>query len=101
MPDRHKKAQAKKGSSKAKDNLSRRFFLKKALISGIAVATTAGLAKKVSTLAIPDINPQRLYMNDIIAGDMAMTQKKYILMTKKEKEELVSSLIESYNKGEL
>jgi len=101
MAERHKKFPTKRDSSKAKDGLSRRIFLKKALISGVAMATTVSLAKKVSTLAIPDLNPQKLNMNDVIAGDIAMAQKKYILMTKREKEDLVQFFVENYQKDNL
>ncbi len=81
----------------AKKHSSRRGFIKKALISAVAVAATAKIAKKTaSIIAKPD--HQTDYLDDIIPGDRAMSEREYVLMSDSEKKKLVSSFEKNYGK---
>lgn len=83
-----------------KQNSSRRGFLKKAVISGVAIAATATLAKKAAQL-IPDETPQRAYSEDMATGDIELSKREYVVMTGNEKDELVRAFTENYRKKDL
>lgn len=74
---------------------SRRAFMKKALLTGIAVATTAAITKKVVE-AVPKHDLRDAYLNDDLQQDKVMKDKKYVLMTTEEKEQLVQTLVSEY-----
>ena len=76
-------------------NPLRRTFIKKAVVGGIAVVSTASLAKKVSSMASAD-SANKAYLNDDIQQDKIMMQKNYVLMTREEKEQMVKTLADSY-----
>lgn len=81
--------------NKAKAQSSRRGFIKKAVLAGIAVTATAGLAKKTSDVLLKE-DFQKLYMNDVLPGDKELASRQYVLMTRGEKEALVKTLIENH-----
>lgn len=76
-------------------NPSRRSFIKKVVVGGIAVTSVAGAAKKVAKLAADDV-ANKANLNDDLRQDKIMMQKRYALMTKKEKEQMVKTLVDSY-----
>ncbi|MBI5874854.1 MAG: hypothetical protein HZB81_03250 [Deltaproteobacteria bacterium] len=78
-------------------NPSRRSFIKKVVVGGIAVASVAGAAKKVAKWAAADA-ANKANLNDNLLQDKIMMQKKYALMTKKEKEQMVKTLVHNYFK---
>lgn len=76
-------------------NPSRRSFIKKTVIGGIAAVSVAGAAKKIAKWAADDaVNKANL--NDNLRQDKIIMEKKYALMTKKEKEQMVKTLVDSY-----
>ncbi|MBI1912081.1 MAG: hypothetical protein HYS21_08770 [Deltaproteobacteria bacterium] len=81
--------------NKVKKHVSRRSFFKKALVTTVAVTATAGLAKKASTL-IPTENFEKLYLNDVLPGDIELAKRQYVLMTEQEKAALVRDLESNY-----
>ncbi len=78
-------------------DLSRRNFLKTAAVAGLSVATTAGLAKRVSSLVLDDV-PRGASPDYILKGDRIMTKRKYVLMTEAEKRTLVRTFTVNYKK---
>ena len=79
--------------NRMKQHSSRRGFLKKALVSTVAVTATATLAKKASDLiAEPDY--EKAVAHEILAGDRALRAREYVLMTDKEKKEYLDALLE-------
>lgn len=86
------------GEQKPKDaDFSRRAFIKTALIGGVAVASGAVIAQKVSSPS-PNKNPNNVYSNDDLQQDKLMNDKKYVLMTSKEKEQMVRMFEDEYYK---
>lgn len=99
-----KPKEARSGSSgesaidnRVKKHSSRRGFIAKTLISAVAITTTAKLAKKTASLMEPD--HQKEYLKDIAAGDRALRQTRYEVMSRAEKRDLVRTLVESYRKN--
>lgn len=84
--------------NKVKKQSSRRDFIRKALFSGIAVAATAGLAKKTVSVISEGDNQQR-YLDDILPGDGILSRSRYTVMSREEKETLVKMFSDSYGKG--
>lgn len=76
-------------------NPSRRSFIKKVVVGGIAAASVAGAAKRIAKWAANDA-ANKANLNDNLRQDKIITQKKYVLMTKKEKEQMVKTLVDSY-----
>ncbi|MBI5683316.1 MAG: hypothetical protein HZC45_09205 [Deltaproteobacteria bacterium] len=87
----------KEGQSSQGINLSRRLFVKKAVIGGIAVISTASIAKKV--VSTESEKAQReAYIKDEFRQDMAMKNMKFVLMTDDEKRELADMFVIDYYK---
>lgn len=76
-------------------NPSRRSFIKKVVVGGIAVASVAGAAKKIAKWAADDA-ANKANLNDDLRQDKIIMQKKYVLMTKKEKERMIKMFADSY-----
>lgn len=76
-------------------NPSRRSFIKKAVAGVAAITSFAGIAKIIAGKAAKDA-ANRANLNDDLRQDKIMTQKKYVLMTKKEKEQMIEMLTDSY-----
>ncbi|MBT3043553.1 MAG: hypothetical protein KME67_11885 [Candidatus Thiodiazotropha sp. (ex Codakia orbicularis)] len=83
-------------SSDEPDTTRRRFF-KQAAISTVSVAGTAGLAKTiVDSMPQPDLRQQ--YNQDAVKGENELLQREYVVMTDEEKDTMVQSLVDTYNK---
>lgn len=76
-------------------NPSRRSFIKKVVVGGIAVASVAGAAKKIAKWAADDA-ANKANLNDDLRQNKIIMQKKYVLMTKKEKERMIKMFADSY-----
>ncbi len=76
---------------------SRRNFIKKVFSAGVALTSTGVLAKKVSSL-VPAENVQDKYLKDVLPGDRVLKSRKYVLMTDKEKRELIRFFTENYKR---
>ena len=81
----------------AKKHSSRRGFIKKALISAVAVAATAKLAEKTASM-IAEPDHQKEYLGDVLPGDRVMAEREYVLMSDSEKKQLVGSFEKDYRK---
>ena len=82
---------------------SRRDFIKKTLLSGVALSSTALLAQKVSKMiVVNDVvnDADYYYARDMRIGDSIMAKKELVLMSKKEKEDVLKVCIDGYNKKE-
>ncbi len=81
-----------------KRHSSRRNFLKGALLSTVAVAGTATLAKKASNL-IPEPDLEEKAMIESLAGDKILGDREYVMMSSREKREYLETLLENSRKG--
>ncbi len=77
--------------------ISRRRFFKKAAVGAVALAGTSELADLVAS-SVSEVSPNELYARDILAGEQALAEREYILMSDREKEETVQALIEMHRK---
>ena len=80
------------------DSPARRKFLKKATIGGLAVASTAGIAKKVADVT-SKVDVKKAYLNDVLPGDKVWKKRKYVTMTEAEKNQMVQMFTENYKKS--
>ena len=78
-------------------NLSRRHFIKKAVIGGIAAISTASIAKKVVSME-SEKTQREAYIKDEFRQDMVLKDKKFVLMTDDEKRQLVDMFVSNYYK---
>ena len=75
---------------------ARRGFFKKAAVGAVSLSGTAGLAKVVvDSTAKPDL--QGLYVKDQLAGERELAARDYVLMSDKEKEDMVQMFVDSYH----
>ena len=81
-----------------KRHSSRRGFLKKAFISTVAVAGTATLAKKASSL-IPEPDHKEAALRESLAGDKVLRELEYVVMSSREKSQYLDILLENSRKG--
>ncbi|MBE7416053.1 MAG: hypothetical protein HS130_12905 [Deltaproteobacteria bacterium] len=93
MDDNNCKKALSGPDNKAMARTSRRGFLSKAVVAGVAVAATAGLAKKTGDLIFKE-DHQKAYIDDLTQGDSVLASRQYIVMTKEEKRDLLKSLFE-------
>lgn len=76
---------------------SKRAFLTKVLIGGVAAVSTAAIAKKVvSSSSHKDV--KSAYLKDEQMQDKVMKDKEYVLMTSEEKEHMVQMFVSDYYK---
>ncbi|MDO8445177.1 MAG: hypothetical protein Q7T53_03575 [Deltaproteobacteria bacterium] len=76
-------------------DFSRRAFIKKTLLIGVAVASTAAVAKKVASVT-PRQDLRGAYLNDEIQQDKVMKGKEYVVMSKEEKEQMLQMFVKEY-----
>lgn len=81
--------------NKAKKRSTRRSFIKNALVSAVAVTTTAGVAKKTASV-ITQKDHQQEYGKDEQAAESALTKREYVLMSDREKKDLVRMFENNY-----
>lgn len=82
-----------------KAHSSRRGFLKKAVVSAVAVTATAAAAKKAGDLLLKE-DAQQAYLNDVLPGDKVLASRQYVVMTREEKRSLVARLEKDYENPE-
>ena len=83
--------------NRMKRHSSRRNFLKNALLSTVAVAGTATLAKKASSL-IPEPDHKEAALRESLAGDKVLREWEYVVMSSREKREYLDALLENSKK---
>lgn len=76
-------------------SLTRRTFIKTAVI-GTAVATSSAGLSKIITSAAPEGMRPRMHTNDDIQQEKVMLGKEYVLMTEEEKKQMLQMLIKDY-----
>lgn len=90
--------QASRDSQAVQDDgvrAARRGFFKKAAVGAVSITGTAGLAKVVAdSVRQPDL--QGLYAKDGLAGEQELKQREYVLMSDREKKDMVQSFVDSY-----
>lgn len=74
---------------------ARRGFFKKAALGAVSLSGTAGLAKVVVD-STPEPDLQALYEKDRLAGEQELAGREYVLMSEKEKEDMVQTFVDSY-----
>jgi len=74
---------------------ARRGFFKKAAVGAVSISGTAGLAKVVVD-SVPQPDQQGLYRKDHLAGEQELVQRKYVLMSDREKENMVKTFVDNY-----
>ncbi len=79
----------------AQSGVSRRGFFKRAAVGTVALGGVAGAAKIVVS-SIPDTSPQELYEKDIQAGDRAISGREYVLMSDREKRDMIHTFMDNY-----
>jgi hypothetical protein len=84
--------------NRMKRHSSRRNFLKGALLSTVAVAGTATLAKKASSL-IPEPDHEESARMELLAGEKVLRGREYVVMSSREKREYLDILLENSRKG--
>jgi hypothetical protein len=84
--------------NRMKRHSSRRNFLKNALLSTVAVAGTATLAKKASTL-IPEPDHEEAARRELLAGDKVLRGREYVVMSSREKMKYLDILLKNSSKG--
>ena len=77
-------------------DFSRRAFIKKTLLVGVAVASTAAVAKKVASVT-PRQDLRGAYLNDELQQDRVMKDKEFVVMSKEEKERMVQMFVGEYS----
>jgi hypothetical protein len=83
--------------NRMKRHSSRRNFLKGALLSTVAVAGTATLAKKASSL-IPEPDHEESARMELLAGEKVLRGREYVVMSSREKREYLDALLENSKK---
>ena len=74
---------------------SRRGFFRKAALGAASVSGTAGLAKVVVD-SVPHPEQKELYTKDAHAGEQELAEREYVLMSDREKREMVQSFVDNY-----
>jgi len=76
-------------------SLTRRTFMKTAVIGAVVATSSAGLSK-VITAAAPKAMQPRMHTNDDIQQEKIILGKEYVLMTEEEKKQMLQMLIRDY-----
>jgi len=74
---------------------ARRGFFTKAAVGAVSITGTAGLAKAVVD-SVPQPDQQGLYRKDHLAGEQELMQREYVLMSDREKENMVKAFVDNY-----
>jgi hypothetical protein len=85
----------KHDGSKAPQQSSRRDFFRKAAVGAVAVTGTAELAK-VTASSLADEDARTLYEKDVAAGDRVLVEREYVLMSDREKDEMIQGFVDNY-----
>ncbi len=93
--DKPTKSDDARFDNKLKKKSTRRSFLKNAVVAGLAVAGGAGIAKKATEAVLKEDN-RKLYLKDELGVERTWKGKKLTLMSKNEKKEMVSALLDSF-----
>jgi hypothetical protein len=87
-------------NNKLEKKSTRRGFLKSAVVAGLAIGGGVLGAKKVTESVLKE-NNRRLYSADAQGVERTWKNKRLTLMSKNEKEEMVSTLLKSFKSNGL
>ncbi len=77
--------------------VARRQFFKRTAIGAASATGTAGLAKMVVDSA-PQPDMKEFYAKDSLAGEQELMKREYVLMSDKEKSDMVQTFIDNSSK---
>ena len=84
----------------ADDNaLSRRGFFKKLMVGGATVTVAGGTVKVADSVVAPELDAQKAYIDDVTPGDKIIAEREHVLMTKKEKQDMLKMFLGNYQKS--
>ncbi|MFQ5353486.1 MAG: hypothetical protein ACE5DR_00930 [Thermodesulfobacteriota bacterium] len=84
--------------NKLEKNMTRRGFIKNTVVAGLAVAGGALVAKKAARAVLKE-DTRKLYIADELGVERTWKGRKFALMSREEKREMVSALIDSAEPG--
>ena len=96
----HKKKQDSAAvAGQADDTVSsRRRFFKKLMIGGATVTAAGGVVKVADSVVSAEIDEQKAYLPDVTPGDKIIAEREHVLMSKKEKQDMVKMFLTNYQK---
>jgi len=75
---------------------ARRSFFAKAAVGAVSVSGAAGLAKAVvDSMPEPELHDH--YRKDSLAGEQELRERDYVLMSDREKEDMVQQFVDNYH----
>jgi hypothetical protein len=81
--------------NKLERNISRRNFIKNVTVAGVAIAGGATLAKRTAKVALKEDNRKR-YRADELGVERVWKNKKLYIMSEEEKDDMLSTLLDSF-----
>lgn len=75
---------------------ARRGFFKRAAVGAVSITGTAGMAKVVVD-SVPQPDKREKYMQDGLAGEQELKNREYVLMSDREKSDMVQSFIDNHS----
>jgi len=75
---------------------ARRGFFRKAAVGAVSITGTAGLAKVVVD-SVPKPSQRERYRKDHLAGEQELMQREYVLMSDREKADMVRMFVDNYS----
>ena len=77
---------------------SRRGFFKKLMIGGATVTAAGGVVTVADSVVSSELDAQKAYMADVTPGDKIIAEREHVLMTGKEKQDMVKMFLQNYQK---
>lgn len=96
--DKPAEAVEKSLKNKLEKNMTRRGFIKSTAVAGLAIAGGATVAKKAAE-AVLSQDTRRLYRNDELGVERTWKGRKFEVMSKNEKADMVAGFIDSAESG--
>ncbi len=85
------------GNLSAGQSQSKRRFISKTVLTCLSIISTAEIARRVSFKAVK-LEIENSSLNDIAKGDSILENREYVVMTDNEKQTMITSLVDKYNK---
>ena len=77
---------------------SRRGFFKKLMVGGATVTAAGGVVTVADSVVTSELDAQKAYMADVTPGDKIIAEREHVLMSSKEKQDMVKMFLENYQK---
>lgn len=78
---------------------SRRGFFKKLMIGGATVTVAGGTVKVADSVIASEFDAQQAYLDDVTPGDKIIAEREHVLMTRKEKQDMLKMFLGNYQKS--